>query len=487
MKYNYILKGTVAAVLGCASLHAAHAQDYMQRGDAVQVKCTNASLTREGNLIMASMNLDLSEIEVKSNRAAVFTPIIVNGADTLKMPSVAVYGRTRWYQFDRLKLKPISGDGEKSMMYKDMPSNFNYSESAAYRNWMNGAELILTRTDYGCCGSPEDKSDAAPLAAYSTSVYEPNFRFLAAVAEEVKTRELAGRAYIDFPVNMTNIYPDYRQNPRELAKIIATIDSVRNDKDITVKRITIKGWASPESPWDNNTRLAKGRTETLKQYVNSLYHFPDDFIETDYYPEDWIGLREFVAGSNLEHKYEILAIIDDTTLEPDPKEWKLKNTYPSEYKFLLDTVYPGLRHSDYTIEYTIRGYTDIAEIADVMRTQPSKLSLNEMYLLAETYMPGSEAYNEIMETAARMYPKDETALVNAANAAMQRGDYMTAERYLLKAGTSADVLYARGVLAGLQKDYEQAVWYMSQAEAKGNEFAADEIEQLKGVQKTANR
>ena len=485
MKRNFILNGIMAAAFGCATLQGASAQEYLQRGEAVQVNCEYASLVREGREITAAMSIDLSDVKVKSNQAAVFAPMIVNGRDTLKLPAVAVYGHTRWYQFERLKLKPISGEGEKSIKYAGNLKTVNYAETALYRNWMNGAQLILQRTDYGCCGVATGPAEVGPLAGYRTAVYEPTFRFVPAVAEEVKTRELTGRAYIDFPVNMTNLYPEYRNNPAELAKIVATIDSVRNDKDITVKHIKIKGWASPESPWENNTRLAKGRTATLKAYVQNLYRFPEGFIETDYYPEDWEGLRAFVASSGLTHKYEILALIDDTTIAPDPKEDKLKKTYPEEYRFLLETVYPGLRHSDYTIEYTIRGYSDVVEIAEVMRTQPSKLSLNEMYLLAATYMPGSDAYNEVMETAARMYPRDETAIVNAASAAMQRGDLATAERYLSRAGTGAEVLYARGVLAGLQRDYEQAIWYMEQAVVKGNEAAAGEIEQLKTAQQFA--
>ena len=327
---------------------------------------------------------------------------------------------------------------------------------------MNGAELKLKRRDYGCCNSLLDQCDS-PLAAWREITYDPQFLFQEAAAATVKTRELAGRAFIDFPVNMTNLYPNYRNNPVELAKIIATIDSVRSDKDVTVKRITIKGWASPESPWENNTRLAKGRTATLKQYVMNLYNFPDDFIETDYYPEDWFGLRDFVESSNLPHRAEILALIDDDSIEPDPKEDKLKKTYPDEYKFLLTTVYPGLRHSDYKIEYTIRQFVDVAEIAEVMRTAPHKLSLNEIYLLAGSLTPGSPEYNEVYETAAKMFPTDETANLNAANVAMQRADFDSAAQYLGKAGDSPKAVYARGVLASKRGDHEQALKYFRQA------------------------
>lgn len=251
--------------------------------------------------------------------------------------------------------------------------------------------------------------------------------------------------------------------------------------NVKVTAITIKGYASPESPWDNNTRLAKGRTETLKQYVQNLYHFEEGFIRTDYEPEDWAGLREFVAASNLEHKAEILALIDDPDLKPDPKEQQIKTRYPDEYKFLLSTVYPGLRHSDYTIGYTIRSFSDPKEIGQVFRTAPQKLNLSEMMLYAMTLEPGSDEYNDVFEIAVRMFPDDRTANLNAANAAMQRNDLARAGQYLTRAGESAEAEYARGVLSALHGDYDRAIGYIEKAGTLGLEDTAGVIRHIREV------
>ena len=63
---------------------------------------------------------------------------------------------------------------------------------------------------------------------------------------------------------------------------------------------------------------------------------------------------------------EIIAIIDGP-LAPDAREWKIKKTYPEQYAVLLRDVYPGLRHSDYRIEYTVRAFTTADEILQVDR------------------------------------------------------------------------------------------------------------------------
>ena len=118
-------------------------------------------------------------------------------------------------------------------------------------------------------------SDRSPLTTldFHPKIFSPIFVYCVPKAEELKTRELKGSAYIDFPVNRTEIYEDYRRNPIELAKIRATIDTVRNDADTRITSIRIKGYASPEGSYANNTRLAQGRTETLKDYVQRLYKF----------------------------------------------------------------------------------------------------------------------------------------------------------------------------------------------------------------------
>ena len=478
MRYIYnIYKYVLAALLGFGSVMPVAAQTVVGQNDGgEQEVCgmgvTDAAMKRNAGLMTVDVNFDLANFDLKGNRAAVFAPAIVNGTDTLVLQPIGLYSRTRWYQYLRYGEQPLGGEDETSVRWSERPATMDYSQTIPYADWMNGSRLYLKRCDYGCCRTLIDEQIEPLLiggrpTGYREILYSPVFHYVTPVAETVKSRELVGRAYIDFPVNMTDIYPNYRKNPTELAKIIATIDSVRNDKDVTVKRITIKGYASPESPYANNTRLAKGRTATLKQYVRNLYHFSDDFIATDYEPEDWAGLRAFVETSGLEHKNEILALIDDNTIEPDPKEQLIKTRYPEEYKSLLQTVYPALRHSDYTIEYTIRQFADINEIREIMATAPQKLSLNEMYRLAQSYEAGSREYNEVFETAVRMYPNDEVANLNAANAAMSHNALQVAEKYLSKVGEGVEAIYAKGVLAALKGDYATAYKLVEAAKNAG--------------------
>lgn len=445
-----------------------------QSVDGVSVSNVNAE--RSGKYIAVDMNLDMKQLNVESNRAVLLTPRLVNGNDSVDLKSVGVYGRRRYYYYVRNYGSLLTGEEEQSFRAKQRPDAVTYTTLVPYQKWMDGAELRLHRTDYGCCSTVLAEQDGR-IGKY-TEAFFPTLVYSRPVGEAEKHEELERQAYIDFPVNKTVIYPDYRRNVAELGKICGTIDSVRSDADITITQVWLKGYASPESPYAHNTMLAKGRTAALKAYIQNLYKFADGIIVTDYEPEDWAGLRRYVDNSNLEHRTEILALID-SNIDPDVKEAKIKKAYPDEYRFLLQNCYPALRHTDYRIAYTIRSYTDIEEIKRVMKSQPQKLSLNEFYLLSMQYEPGTDEFTEVFETAVRMYPNDESANLNAANAAMRRDDLKAAERYLTKAGTSAEAVYARAALAIRSDDYDAARTLLTQASNMGLKQAAATLEELK--------
>lgn len=436
------------------------------------------SFKRNGDYMYLDMDIDLSSLDVHNNRATLLSPFVVNGDEAVDLHSIGIYGRRRYYTYVRNDWSTLGKEGDMILKEKDCPDVIKYKTSIPYEEWMNGAIVVIGNRTYGCCNKILDER-FAELGSYHHYIYKPNFVFVRPTAEAVKTRSLAGSAFVDFVVSQTVIRPEYRNNQVELAKIIGTIDSVRNDKDITITAVSIKGFASPESPYSNNTRLAKGRTEALKKYVSNLYKFPAGFISTSYEPENWEGLRKFVEASNLEHRNEILALIDSNR-EPDNKEWKLKSTYPEEYRYLLATCYPALRRSDYRIEYIVRSFSDPIEIRKLVKERPQKLSLEEFYVAAQGLDTNSEEFAEIFDVAVRMYPEDATANLNAANSAMAQGNLKAAERYLEKADKSDQTIYARGVLAALSGDYDTAESYFKAVQGTIKE-AADALEQIEKV------
>ena len=300
--------------------------------------------------------------------------------------------------------------------------------------------------------------------------------------ENVKLRQIAGRAFLDFPVNEMVIYPDYRNNPNELARIQNTVDSALFDQSVTIMRISLHGYASPESPYSNNTRLAKGRTESLKNFLMKKYNFQSGIFRTEYTPEDWDNLRGFLMNMDerrvkgdywydnkayvetpeapfvvKEYHDELLRVID-ADMEPDAKEEQLKQVGRGEpYKWLLQHVYPGLRHTDYIIEYEVLPFS-VEKSRKLIYTHPEALSMKEMYLVAQSYSEGSEEWVDAMIIAASQFPDNKTANLNAACASVKTKRLVDAKKYLKKAGNTRQSHYLSNIIKAMEGDVK---WKMS--------------------------
>lgn len=410
----------------------------------------NKKVEQTGHNLVVDLTFNMDSLHLRSNQRLVFTPIVRStGGQERTMPQIIVNGRKQDISYKRYAHKDYPDDAQVVRRKNGTAQSYEYNAIVPYEEWMKNADVVIAEDLCGC-GNVEEQ-DQTVIQRLRT----PYMAYLRPKAEARKARTEEGRAFIDFPVDKTTLYPDYRNNPRELDKIVNTINLVKEDKNVSITGIEIHGYASPEAPYNYNARLAEGRAKTLTDHVRRLVNLEDCLFKVTSTPEDWDGLREAVLSSNLEHKQEILDIIDDNKLTPDTRERKIKSNYPKEYRFMLDTYYPALRHSDYVVSYTVRPFS-VEEAKEILRTKPKQLSLEEMYLVAQTYEPGSDEFNEVFQTAVHLYPEDETANLNAACAEIERGDYKAASRYLAKAGNSPYAAHARGVMAMKQGNDDEA-------------------------------
>lgn len=440
-----------------------------------KIVVNNHHLTTADNKTLVQMAIVLDSLRVPSNRYRAFTPILVSadGMTEQRLKSLLVSGRTQNIIFDREGIDPLyAGNCENVRRQNGEPQLYDYTDVVAQQPWHQSARLFL-ECDLCGCGDPM-KSERYPLELSSTAVFAVKYDYRDAVpAPDDKIYNLHGSAYITFVVDRWEMKPDYMQNRRELRKITDTLDIMAADKNITVNRIQIHGWASPESPYAHNQMLAHNRAKSLTQWLKSNYGLPDSvFAEAKSTPENWEGLRKAVAESGLDvlpHRDEILAIIDHPDLRPDPKEHRLKTKYPQEYRYLLHHVYPGLRRSDYDISFNIRKFT-LQEAKEVYKTQPYRLSLRELYDVAQEFLKtdrDSVAYRRALQTSYNLYPDSTAAVVNLAQLALQQDDLLKAETLLQSAGDGGYAENARAILYMKRRQWDEAEAALSRAEQRG--------------------
>lgn len=423
----------------------------------------------------------------------VFRKKTVTSQPRFNLKAFVGIGMAYTYHFDQV---PLSYSHPYSRSSKLLPA-FRAGLTATYRladRWRIGAELSHTLFEDHFNGVAYDTplDSRTNLKVGVTYLFAKKVRQKKAVlrlnrlkecpllplvmpdVEDVKIRQIGGRAFLDFPVNETVIYPNYRKNPDELSRIKASVDSAQFDKAVTITQITLHGYASPESPYSNNTRLAKGRTEALKSYLMSKYNFSADLFKTDYTPEDWGNLRSFLAETGARrvkgdywydnkaytetpevpntvtaYRDELIKVID-TEIDPDAKEEMLKAVGGGEpYRWLLQHVYPGLRHTDYIIQYEIKPLS-VKDGRSLIYTHPEALSMKEMYLVAQSYEEGSDSWRDALLIAAQQYPNDETANLNAACACVKTRRLVDARKYLQKAGNTEQAQYLNNIIQAME-------------------------------------
>lgn len=436
-----------------------------------QVRVENQSVTRsDDNRLTIALDIIMqANMKISSNRSATLTPILEANGHSRVLPAIVVYGRRRALVNERGNTVPKDAFVILHRKRKT-EQKVNYLVQLPYEAWMQKANLVMDADLCGCRNIVEANTlDPITTLNIERIKLQPNIAYITPKAEEIKHRAVEGSAFLDFPVNKTVIYPDYRRNQAELAKIRATIDTIRNDKNISITSIRLEGYASPEGSYANNDRLAKGRTAALLNYVRNYYDFPEGLLTMSSTPEDWAGFRKFVENSALPQKEEILQIIDLDEKDMDAKEKRIARFVgPETYRFLLNECYPALRHSDYTVSYTVRGF-NIEETKEIINTHPQQLSLQEIFNLAQTYEQGSEEFNHAFQVAALMFPNDPTANLNAAAMEIQRGgDLSIAKKYLAKADPNEGAtLNNIGVIALMEGDLDTAEQYFNRAKEAG--------------------
>lgn len=328
---------------------------------------------------------------------------------------------------------------------------------------------------FGMGGKP------VPAMVYVQDIYDPKFvaSFIVPQAEAVKARSESGRVSVEFATGRSKVVPEFRNNAAELQNVNTLLETVKKNPDATVTSVSITGHASPEGTFKGNLALTERRANALAEYLAETHGIKGESFAVKGEGEDWAGLEALVVNSNdLIEKDRVLEIIRSND-EADMRERRLR-TLTAPYNELFTRYYPTLRRSDYTVYYTVIPFT-VEKGKEVIKTRPSDLSLNEMFLIANTYEPGSRAFDEVFMTAARVFPNSDVANLNAAASVLEcKKDAAAAAGYLAKVKEhNAAYWNNMGMLQWLQGDKAGAAESFAKA---GKEGAANAAQLAKHMQ-----
>lgn len=454
-----------------------------------QIAVTLYELQQREDSLYLDMELDFSNIKMDANRHMTLTPVLVAPGNEMGLSDIVVNGK-RWHKVYERETALRGGNntdpspsfavinaGEKTI------KPLRYKTTIPFEEWMQDARLDMREDLCNCGGKPQELATellASQISLEDKSPEEMSLlcAYIKPEIEEVKKRSEQSEAFLDFPVAQTVIRPDFGNNPRELNKIEAMIREIRDDKNLKVTHVGIMGYASPEGSIALNERLSQGRAESLRRYLASNTDFPSGIYQVEHGGEDWDGLVKLLENTVMDYRNEIISIIRNTYNVESRKRMLKELGGGQPYQYMLKNLYPQLRRVVSRVDYSVRGFS-IEEAKEIIKTRPQQLSLEEMFLVANSYDKGDAAFSEVFETAVRMFPEDKVANLNAAASALAIRDLDRAQRYLDRADSSLpEYKNNLGILQLMRGDTDKARRLFTEASAQGSEEAAHNLEEL---------
>jgi hypothetical protein len=445
-----------------------------------QVKITNNQVKKDKDKVIIDFDVWLNEFQIPSDDQLTLTPVFkTDEGKTLALPVIIINGKKR----DNLYIRSLVLDPQNIIPayyilrapQKTITKKINYKTEIPFEKWMTDASLFLDEDLCGCGGNGMAFSRdlvanriSLPFTRQFEYDYKPSVRFTDPPREDPKKRDERGEAYLIFKTGKWDILPELFDNRKELRKIEQSLHFVNEEPTAVITSVSIKAYASPEGAFDMNYNLSVKRAGALRAYVQTIHKIPSGILSSDGFGEDWDGLVKLIEDDHrIENKADVLRIIKTVSIFEGREKQLMELAGGRSYAYMLKNLFPLLRRSVYTIEYTVPEFS-LERGKELSKTKPKMLSLKEIYEVANTYEKGSEDFIELFNAALKNFPEDKFANLNAAAAYILENDYESAGAILEKYKNEPEAWNNLGVVFSYQCRFEEAEEYLQKAHRQGD-------------------
>lgn len=456
-----------------------------------RIKVENQTAVNEKNMLLVHLDLVLSQLQLNSNEMITLTPVVTANGDTqsIKLTPVIINGNRRQKMVERglaLRKKLPFEQTPQSIVQRENGKQqvVHYSATVPFEGWMSDASLSLQEAVTGCAECDLGEGRQLVVQRIFPPAYVPTYKltYIVPDVEPVKQREDTYTATLNFRVNKHDLDRNYMNNEAILANVDKVVTELMNNKDLTVSDFKIEGFASPEASVAYNKALAERRANSFADYLSKKFNVAGNRMKVSGYGEDWNKTREVIAASDIADKAEILHIIDNVP-DPDARDAELmKLSGGSTYQTMLREYYPKVRRTEYTVSYVARAFS-VEEGKKVIKTNPKLLSLNEMYLIGQSYPADSKEFKEVFDIATRFYPNEPIAIINSAAAEIEGGNNQAAIDRMLRIENDPRAWNNLGVAYARMGNFGKAKEYFDRAVARNDNDAVANTEELRKVDK----
>lgn len=444
------------------------------------ITARDITLSPSGDYVVVNINFVADQLKLGRNHQVFVTPYIEDpaGNKSVMLPTYLFNGRSMHYTYLRSGQTKATGKtrydiAREIYSHKALDATVEYTQRVAMEPWMLHQDAVL-RLNYDTCGCGRNLGSDSMRQPLNLNPVDRMLLLPYPTPDPTRRKPINhhGRSRVQFEVNRIELHTEpYRCKSgqlidnREQLQIIE--DSIRyaiSDPNVEIESITICGYASPETPFEHNDYLATNRSRALSEYIAKRFSLPAERCRYTAVTENWGEFREQVlAATDIteQQRRDLLELIDRPCTLPaeyDAKEATLK-TDPRFAKLYAEKIlpqwFPILRCTQFDIRTQLKPLTPI-QLREVMEKTPDLMSLDEIYLVANSYEHGSEGFLHAMAVALQKYPEDAVANANAAAVSIEKKDYAAAEEYLKKAGDGSVAEVLRGICATWKGDFKTA-------------------------------
>lgn len=329
--------------------------------DAKLIFLAPPKLLWQGDSLLLTFSGEMS-VRLRGIWTLYVKPVYVSGNDTIHFPELRCFTPSG-ARYDRRRAAYSYNRAEAvNYIVSRKGDCVDYRAGVLVPSTMNG-RLILTQELRDCC-------DSWPLTADVLSVPLRN----GAVAQQVGKADATGRyeykegrertdtivVRLTYPVDQWRVYPDFRGNEAELHRIDRLMAPVATDTaTYHILSAKVIGYASPEGKWEHNKTLSANRAKGMCSYLQARYGIPAERFTAEGRGEDWDGLREAVAGSDMKYRNEVLAVIDGCSIFAGREKKLMDLRGGAPYKYMLNNLFPPLRRMEILITYRVHEFIKV--------------------------------------------------------------------------------------------------------------------------------
>ena len=443
-----------------------------------QLRLSGVRITEQGDLLRLQFRASYGKNVLNQGETLNVKPVIKNDTRSQSLSSVVITAKDSTTSLRRLNI-PVAKIDDRSAEYA-----FNYDTTIPMAEWMRSASLYIEseESDGKSKQVYEDKVlSSLDIKKHTTAVkaaFQPNgkatksanaewIQFLAPSSSKVEQFTVGGTIPLADSRGIGGMHTrKFNENVYNaiMRDIALKIDTVA----MGVSRLSLVGYGAPTGNYQRNEMRSNARALELKNYLLSEPRVSANSVAVTWVAEDWDSIVSIVENSDIRLRTAALDIMRNVEVGQGREQQLQMLASGATYAEMQRKVFPKVCRMEYTATLTRSSTT-----ADV----PADLA--KLYATAQRYAVGTREHNDILDLAARLFPYNAEARIDAAGVALLRGDIAQAANYLRGLDTDSRAWNNLGVLYMLLGNASKAEVYLRMAAAAGTTSAVKALEAIR--------